>query len=70
MDAVPIKTYRRFVRIARGSLYETRHWLRRAYTRKLLTEAEINSLKAVIDRLGPQLNGYLKSIGSKKTNDQ
>ena len=24
---------RRFVRIARGSLYETRHWLRRAYRR-------------------------------------
>jgi four helix bundle protein len=24
---------RRFVRIARGSLYETRHWLRRAYKR-------------------------------------
>ena len=28
---------RRFVRMARGSLYETKHWLRRAYKRKLLT---------------------------------
>ena len=27
---------RRFVRMARGSLYETLHWLRRSYTRKLL----------------------------------
>ena len=61
---------RRFVRIARGSLYETRHWLRRAFIRKLLTESETNLLKAIIDRLGPQLNGYLKSIGSKKTNDE
>jgi four helix bundle protein len=26
--------YRRFLRMARGSLYETLHWLRRAYTRK------------------------------------
>ena len=26
---------RRFVRIARGSLYETRHWIRRAYKRGL-----------------------------------
>jgi four helix bundle protein len=26
---------RRFVRIARGSLYETIHWLRRSYMRKL-----------------------------------
>jgi four helix bundle protein len=28
---------KRFVKIARGSLYETQHWLRRAYTRNLLT---------------------------------
>ena len=27
----------RFVRIARGSLNESQHWLRRAYLRKLLT---------------------------------
>ena len=27
---------RRFMRIARGSFNETRHWLRRAYQRKLL----------------------------------
>jgi four helix bundle protein len=55
---------RRFVRIARGSLYETRHWLRRAFHRKLLEQAEIDSLKAIIDQLGPQLNAYLKSIGT------
>jgi four helix bundle protein len=34
---------RRFIRIARGSLYETRHWLRRAYKRNLLNEEEIIS---------------------------
>ncbi|MEH1822994.1 MAG: four helix bundle protein [Nostoc sp.] len=28
---------RRFIKIARGSLNETQHWLRRAYTRNLLT---------------------------------
>ncbi|MBV6626640.1 MAG: four helix bundle protein [Rivularia sp. (in: Bacteria)] len=28
----------RFVKIARGSLHETRYWLRRAYSRKLLTK--------------------------------
>src|SRR5687767_8062359 len=31
---------RRYVRIARGSLYETRHWLRRAFKRKLLREKD------------------------------
>lgn len=54
---------RRFVRIARGSLYEVRHWLRRAYRRRLLTKTQIDRLKAILDNLGPQLNAYLKSIG-------
>lgn len=54
---------RRFVRIARGSLNETQHWLRRAYKRKLLTPKEIDRLKPLIDELGPTLNAYLKSIG-------
>jgi four helix bundle protein len=54
---------RRFTRIARGSLYETRHWLRRCFRRQLLTDAQITLLKPLIDNLGPQLNNYLKSIG-------
>jgi four helix bundle protein len=57
---------RRFVRIARGSLCETQHWLRRAYQRKLLNEQETGELKNIIDNLAPQLNAYLKSIGPKK----
>ena len=61
---------RRFVRIARGSLYETRHWLRRAFKRKLLMETEIDSLKVLIDNLGPQLNSYLKSIGKSELQDE
>jgi four helix bundle protein len=56
---------RRYVRIARGSLFETRHWLRRAYRRKLLSEEQVQKLKAVVENLGPQLNAYLKSIGPK-----
>src|SRR6185436_15236370 len=42
---------RRFVKIARGSLYETKHWLRRAYKRKLLTDQEVCELKPLIDEL-------------------
>ena len=53
---------RRFVRIARGSLYETKHWLRRAYKRKLLTEREISELKPLIDELLPTLNAYFRSL--------
>jgi four helix bundle protein len=55
---------RRFVKLARGSLNETKHWLRRAYKRKLLTKEQVNSLKPLIDELAPRLNAYLRSIGN------
>jgi four helix bundle protein len=56
--------HRRFIKIARGSLYETKHWLRRAYTRQLLTTTQVETLKPIIDELSPRLNAYLKSIGN------
>jgi four helix bundle protein len=56
---------RRFVRIARGSLYETRHWLRRAYKRKLLSDEQTVRIRPILDELSPKLNAYLKSIGPK-----
>ena len=55
---------RRFVRIARGSLNETKHWLRRAHKRGLLTMAQTNVLKPMLDELAPTLNAYLNSIGA------
>jgi four helix bundle protein len=61
---------RRFVRIARGSPYEARHRLRRAFKRKLLTEAHTATLKPMIDNLSPMLNAYLRSIGSEKKIDK
>ena len=55
---------KRFVRMARGSLNETQHWLRRAYKRNLLTKVQVDKLKPIISELGPCQNAYLKSIGS------
>lgn len=60
------KENRRFVRIARGSLNETQHFLRRAYCRKLMTEQHVAKLKPVIDELAPTLNAYLASIGTRR----
>ena len=54
---------RRFVRIARGSLNETQHFLRRAYKRKLLSDKDIGALRPLVDELAPKLNSYLMSIG-------
>jgi four helix bundle protein len=56
---------RRFVRIARGSLFETRFWLRRAHARQLLASEDVEQLKPLIDELGPRLNAYLRSIGPR-----
>lgn len=61
---------KRFIRIARGSFYETKHWLRRAYKRKLLTAEQTEFLRPLVDRLAPVLNGYLRSIGKKAATDQ
>ena len=52
----------RFVRIARGSLYETKNWLRRAFKRGLLTGSQVDELKPIIEELLPRLNAYLGSI--------
>lgn len=53
---------RRFAPIARGTLYETKHWLRRAFRRELLDSSQVDELKATIDELTLTLNGYLRSL--------
>ena len=58
---------RRFIGIARGSLYETKHWLRRAYIRKLLTNSETESLKATLEELTRVLNGYVRSLNQRSS---
>ena len=57
---------RRFVRIARGSLYETICFLRLAYIRKIITKEQALKLKPITDELSPKLNAYLKSIGNRR----
>ena len=61
------KDNQRFVKIARGSLYETIHWLRLAYHRKLVTTEQVNTIKPIIDELSPKLNAYLNSLRKKDT---
>ncbi len=63
------KDNRRFIKIARGSLNETRHWSRRAYTRNLLTTEEIERLKPLVEKLTLKLNGYLRSLANASTDN-
>ena len=58
--------FKRFLKISRGSLYETKHWLRRAFARRLLTPQQVEDLVPIINELTPKLNAYLRSIGTIK----
>jgi four helix bundle protein len=55
----------RFLRIARGSLYEAQHWLRRAYRRDLLTKRQITTLRSHLAPLALALNAYLASVARR-----
>lgn len=56
---------KRFIRIARGSLNETKFCLRRASKRNLLDQTQSECLTKTVNELAPTINAYLKSIGRK-----
>ncbi|MBI4536531.1 MAG: four helix bundle protein [candidate division NC10 bacterium] len=56
------KNNKQFQFYARGSLEETRYWLRRAVRRRLISEERFNAFMATIDELIPQLNAYIRSL--------
>ena len=60
------KDNKRFIRISRGSLNETKYWIRRAISRRLINDKQSALLREMMDELGPSLNAYLKSIGRGK----
>ena len=62
--------YKRFIKISRGSLYETKHWLRRAFKRNLLSKEQIDLLSPLIEELTLKLNAYLRSIGTFDRNHE
>jgi four helix bundle protein len=66
------KDNQRFVRMARGSLNETKYWLRRASVRKLINPDQMLELSQAIEKMGLSLNAYLKSLdpSNRSTNSQ
>jgi four helix bundle protein len=59
---------KRFIFIARGSLYETKHFIRRACKRKLISPYKIKSLNIIIDELSPKLNSYINFLKKQINN--
>jgi four helix bundle protein len=56
---------KRFVKIARGSLFEVKHWLRRAYKRQLLAGSEVKLFQKLIEELTLKLSAYINAIRKK-----
>jgi four helix bundle protein len=50
---------------SRGSLFETKTWLTKAFNRKLISKIEFNKFMNDIDTIGIKLNNYINSIGKK-----
>lgn len=57
------KENRQFCYYSRGSLHETKTWLRKAYNRSLIVEEVFQSISKDTDTLSVKLNNYIKTIG-------
>lgn len=60
------KENKQFCYYSRGSLYETKTWLKKAHNRKLIDDANLDAFNKEIDTIGIKLNNYIKSIGKHK----
>jgi four helix bundle protein len=58
------KENRNFCYYSRGSLFETKTWLRKAFNRRLINEQDYLSLVKELELIGKKLNAYIKSIGT------
>ncbi len=58
------KEAKQFGYYSRGSLYETKTFLRKAFNRSLLTKEEYDSFANEIKVIGIKLNNYINSIGN------
>ena len=57
------KENRNFCYFSRGSIIETKGWLKKSKTRKLLTEEQFDLLFEKLQTIHIKLNAYLKFIG-------
>ena len=58
------KENKQFCYYARGSLQETKTWLKKASDRNLISSSEFQSLSEAIETLSVKLNHYIKTIGA------
>lgn len=52
----------RFAKIARGSLFETKHWISLAQNRELISKEQSNILLEIIENLLPRISSYINYL--------
>ncbi|MBC7399053.1 MAG: four helix bundle protein [Mucilaginibacter sp.] len=62
------KENKNFCYFSRGSLIETKSWIKKSYTRNLITEDQYKTLISKLETVHIKLNAYIKFIG-KMSND-
>ena len=60
------KENRQFCYYSRGSLYESKTWIKKAHNRQLLDDKTFNCLNKDVDTIFIKLNNYINSIGKQK----
>lgn len=58
-----IKEIRHFCYISRGSLFESKTWITKAYNRNLINSTLYNELSKDLKDLGIKLNNYINTLG-------
>ena len=61
------KENRQFCFYSRGSILETKTWLKKAKNRSLINEEQYNNLFSKLELIHLKLNAYMKFIGKKST---
>lgn len=57
------KENKQFCYYSRGSLFETKTWIRKAFNRNLLLEEEYLAFVNELELIGVKLNNYINTIG-------
>ena len=58
----------KFYYFARGSLFESRHWIELLFKRKIIDEQKYFELIEIYNNIKPALNGLINSIYKNKSN--
>ena len=59
------KENKNFCYYSRGSLFETKIWLKKAHNRNRINDEDFNKFMELLEIISVKLNNYIRSIGKK-----